>query len=322
MLWLSVFTPVEYIFMPQSALMKVVSVILTTYNSAGYIEQTVQSIQAQKGMGSLFDLELIVVDDGSSDDTVRIIESMGIPCHTTGKNSGGPNKGRNIGLALATGDFICIADHDDLWRPDRVRTLLPYLERVPVVSSGYTLTDESTGRVEERVKPADKPFIYYGNNETFIKRLSRAKTGQNVYLGSLMYRADLKDILFEEYFGMVDYDWLLRLFHHRDSIEVCASLYDRKVTGTNLSLNPFYRRKDYYYSLMAIEEYEDLYPEIVAASHRNIQGSRARFYYLLGDMPKARKYFIKSGMTLKTLAYYLTTYLGSEWVKRKFNVFG
>jgi glycosyltransferase involved in cell wall biosynthesis len=299
-----------------------VSVILTTYNSAGCIQQTIQSILAQEGVGSLFDLELIVVDDGSSDDTTSILETMGIPWHTTGKNSGGPNKGRNIGLALATGDFICIADHDDHWRPQRVRTLLPYLDQVPIVSSGYTLTDEQTGRVEERVKPADKAYIYYGNNVTFLKRLSRANSGQNVYLGSLMYRAELKEVFFEEYFGMVDYDWLLRLFHQRDSIEVCASLYDRKVTGANLSLNPFYRRKDYYYSLMAIEEYEDLYPEIVAASQRKIQGSRARFYYLLGDMPKARKYFIKSGMTLKTLAYYLTTYMGSGWVKRKFNVFG
>lgn len=299
-----------------------VSVILTTYNSAGCIQQAIQSILAQEGVGTLFDLELIVVDDGSSDDTTSVLETMGIPWHSTGKNSGGPNKGRNIGLALATGDFICIADHDDHWRPHRVRTLLPYLDQVPIVSSGYTLTDEQAGRVEERVKPADNAYIYYRHNATFLKRLSRANTGQNVYLGSLIYRAELKEVLFEEYFGMVDYDWLLRLFHQRDSIEVCTSLYDRKVTGANLSLNPFYRRKDYYYSLMAIEEYEELYPEIVAASQRKIQGSRARFYYLLGDMPKARKYFIKSGMTLKTMAYYLTTYLGSAWVRRKFNVFG
>ena len=62
----------------------------------------------------LFDLELIVVDDCSSDDTINILQSNKINYLSTGKNSGGPNKGRNLALKQSTGDFICIADHDDI----------------------------------------------------------------------------------------------------------------------------------------------------------------------------------------------------------------
>jgi glycosyltransferase involved in cell wall biosynthesis len=302
--------------------MKKVSVILTTYNSENYIQRTIGSIQNQLGAGEKFILELIAVDDCSTDNTPEILKRNNLICISTGKNSGGPNKGRNIGLKAASGDYICIADHDDEWKENKLISLLPHLDSVPVVTSGYTLTDKATGKRTERVCQDKGSFIFYKKNVTFLNKLTKSLRGQNTYLGSIIYTSELKNILFEEKSGMVDFDWILRLFHQNTSIEVCDSLYNRFVDGNNLSLNEAYRKTDFSHSLMFIKEYETLYPKEVKISTRKIHGSMARYYYVMNNMKEARFYFLRSGFNLKTLAYLITTYVGSGYVKKKFNVFG
>ncbi|WNJ17606.1 glycosyltransferase family 2 protein [Pontibacter sp. G13] len=302
--------------------MHVVSVILATYNGADAIERTVKSILGQTGINVQFKVELIIVDDCSTDNTVALLEPFDLQIYRTPKNSGGPNTGRNIGLKHATGDFICIADQDDEWEPHKLATLLPFTDRVKIVTSGYTVIDSTTHRNMVRVNNSGEPHLYFERNATFLTKLTKSHTGQNTYLGSILYSKEFQHILFEEHFGMVDFDWVVRLFHGQDSIEVSQSLYNRYVEGSNLSLNEGYRRKDYYYSLMFIEDYEDTYPKAVETARKRINGSRARYYYLMDNMHKARFYFLKSSFGMKTLMYYLTTYVGSSFVKKRFNVFG
>jgi len=307
---------------PNRSSMKTVTVVVTTYNSEKTLGRILNSILNQKGLGEVFELEMIAVDDCSSDGTLKILEKYPVIIHSTGRNSGGPNKGRNIALKKATGDYICIADHDDEWKNKRLLTLLPYLDKVPIVSSGYTMIDQVNNRSVERVAHSGESFLFYPKNETFRARLTKSITGQNTYMGSLIYRKELKDILFEEHFGMVDFDWVLRLFKDRESIEVCDSLYIRHVDGKNLSLNSTYRMNDFNYSLQSIAVYENEFPKEVKIAWHRIHGSLARYYYLMGDMEKARFYFRLSGLSWKTIAYYLTTFAGSGYVKKKFNIFG
>lgn len=302
--------------------MKKVTVILATYNGGETIGETIASIKGQKGAGEQFELEIIVVDDCSTDNTVEIVKDCGVQLYSNAQNSGGPNKGRNVGLTHATGDCICIADQDDIWHAHRIQTVLPYLEKVPVVSAGYTVRDVTDGREEIRVKQTGTDHIQYPKNETFLNKLTKSNAGQNTYLGTIIYSAKLKDIHFEEHFGVVDYDWILRIFHEQASIEVCDTLYTRLVDGANLSLNEGYRRKDFEYSLMFIKGYEEAYPKEVKIGHKRIHGSLARYYYLIDKMSKARYYFLRSGFSLKMLAYFCTTFIGSKFVKKKFNVFG
>lgn len=302
--------------------MKKVSIIITTFNSANTIESTLTSILSQKGRGNIFELEVIVVDDCSEDNTWSILETKDVIRVRLERNSGGPNKGRNIGLSRASGDYICIADHDDRWEYHRIFVLLPYLEKVPIVSSGYTLINKEQNKTIVRKNESKDAFIIYPKNETFLMRLTKSLSGQNTYLGSLIFAKELGAIQFEEHFGMVDFDWVLRLFHQQESIEVCESLYTRYVSNDNLSLNENYRIKDFYYSLMHIELYENLYPQETKTAYNKIQGSRARYYYLIGNMKKARFHFLKSSWNLKSLLYFLTTFAGAKLVKRNFNVFG
>lgn len=298
------------------------SVIVTTYNGEKTIENTLRSILAQEGEGVDFELELIVVDDCSTDNTKNLLDKFPVIRFSTESNSGGPNKGRNIGLSHATGDYICIADHDDLWDSGRVRALIPYLQKVPIVTSGYTVVDSGKQKEVKRVKDDSREYSYYEKNKTFLDKLTKSLSGQNTYLGSIVFRKELKNIIFEEHFGVVDFDWVLRLFHNNDSIEVHESLYKRYVESTNLSLNQEYRRIDFYFSLMFIENYQKEFPAETKIAYRRIHGSRARYFYLIDDMANARFYFLRSGLSLKMLGYYVTTFWGAKFVKRKFNVFG
>ena len=75
-----------------------------------------------------------------------------------------------------------------------------------------------------------------------------------------MFCSSLKHILFEEQYGMIDFDWVLKLFNNQKSVEVCDALYLRKVDSSNLSLNEQYRINDYHYSFKAILTYKNEYP--------------------------------------------------------------
>lgn len=304
--------------------MRKVSVILTTYNSGETLGKVLDAIVGQQGAGTDYELELLVVDDCSTDGTRDILAAKGIQFISTEKNSGGPNRGRNMGLERATGDCIAIADHDDVWHSDKLASLLPHLDDAPIVTSGYTLIDTNTGRRNDRVGKGTggKDSMRFDANVTFRNRLIRSHGGQQAYLGSILFSSELRYVRFEEEYGMVDYDWVLGLFHMQPSIEVLRPLYTRYVDGSNLSLHPAYRKKDFLHSLATLKKYEALYPQEVKLARKRIYGTRARYFYLMGQMPEARYHLLRSPWNLKTLLYYLTTFAGSEFVKRHFHIFG
>lgn len=173
-----------------------------------------------------------------------------------------------------------------------------------------------------RVNKSKDGYIYYPSNLTFKSKLTKSLKGQKTYLGSIIFKKELKTILFEETFGMVDYDWVLKIFKDRDSIEVTEALYTRIVDGENLSLNPEYRKKDFYYSLLSIEDYWDEYPKLSKLGFLKVHGSRARYYAVIGEMKKARFYFARSQKNIKNLLYYILTFVGFSFIKKHFNVFG
>jgi len=301
-----------------------VSVILTTYNSGCQIQQVIDSILGQDGREEIFKLELLVVDDCSTDNTQDILSANNIKFLTTSKNTGGPNHGRNIALSKCTGDYICISDHDDIWFSHKISKLLSVVDLAPIVTSGYNLLDKSSGNKVSRINVAadNSGYIIYSRNDTFISKLTKSNIGQQTYLGSIMFSSSFKSILFEEEYGMIDFDWILRLFNGQESVEVCEALYLRNVDGLNLSLNEQYRINDYYYSLESIEKYRFIFEKEVRIGERRINGSMGRYYYLIGNMPMARKYFLRSEFDWKILLYLITTFVGSKLVKRWFNVFG
>ncbi len=299
------------------------SVLLTTYNSSATIGRCLASIFGQEGAGERFELDVWVVDDCSTDDTLTVVAQWpNVTVRRLPSNTGGPNAGRNVALQACRGDYICIVDHDDEWKPDRLLAVLPFIGEAPIVSCGYTIVDAQTGTQTERFRACEQGHVRYQPGATFRALLAREKGRQNAYLGGLVLARECRDVHFEEHFGVVDQDWLLRVFEGRSSIEVCRSLYFRHVAGSNLSLDRRYREIDFHYSLLTIERYRDDYPHLYRTAYKRIHASAARYYYLVGDTSMARFLLRKSGLTLRNALYYATSFIGREWVTKRFNVFG
>lgn len=105
-----------------------VSIIIPTYNRANMITRAIESILQQ----SYSNFEIIVVDDGSTDNTLEIIEEFkqntsGLNLWYFKKENGGCASARNKGIDMATGDLIAFLDSDDLWVPQALESLVSAL---------------------------------------------------------------------------------------------------------------------------------------------------------------------------------------------------
>ena len=107
-----------------------VSVIVPTFNYGRYLNEAVESILAQGAR----DLEVIVVDDGSTDDTAAVLARItDHRVRAVRKQNGGVAAARNAGLDLARGRFVAFLDADDRWKPDKLERQLALLDSEPEV---------------------------------------------------------------------------------------------------------------------------------------------------------------------------------------------
>ena len=139
-----------------------VSVITAAYNSAGVIERNIRSVGTQ----SLRPVEHIVVDDGSIDDTVSIVQSLQREfshLRIVRQENGGAAMARNAGIAIATGRYVAFLDSDDFWSERKLETQIGFMTANDVVFSygDYGTVDATSGSLlgrhqsPERVAYAD-----------------------------------------------------------------------------------------------------------------------------------------------------------------------
>ncbi|MBE9029538.1 glycosyltransferase [filamentous cyanobacterium LEGE 11480] len=97
-----------------------VTVLINNYNYAQFIEQAIQSALQQ----SYPHLEIIVVDDGSTDDSPAVIRQYEPQVKAIFKDNGGQASAFNAGFRASRGEIICILDADDIWLPDKVQSVV------------------------------------------------------------------------------------------------------------------------------------------------------------------------------------------------------
>lgn len=112
-----------------------VSVIIPAYNACGFICTAVESALAQTHQR----VEVIVVDDGSTDDTTKVLAAIGGRIRWVSQRNQGPGAARNTGLTLATGEYVMFLDADDWILPDKLRRQLRCLAGTP--SAGWAYCD-------------------------------------------------------------------------------------------------------------------------------------------------------------------------------------
>lgn len=103
------------------------SVVIPVYNGSAVIAKAINSCLQQ----TLQPLEIIVIDDASEDSTASIVQNIGSSLVVYHRNTSnlGPSASRNIGIAMAGGDWICFLDADDIFHPAKLEVISYFIER-------------------------------------------------------------------------------------------------------------------------------------------------------------------------------------------------
>jgi glycosyltransferase involved in cell wall biosynthesis len=136
-----------------------ISVVIPTYNRAGLLRKAVDSVLGQ----TFRDFELIVVDDGSTDETAGILSSYGGRLRAIRQENKGPSAARNRGTGEARGELIAFLDSDDWWDPRKLEIQMGEMEKNPAYSVSHTQEVwYRQGKLLEQKKIHSKPhgFIF------------------------------------------------------------------------------------------------------------------------------------------------------------------
>ncbi len=141
---------------------ELVSIIMPNYNSESFVKESIESILSQ----SYENWELILVDDCSSDGSIKIIDSMmsndrQIKLIKLKQNSG-PAVARNKAIKEAKGRYIAFLDSDDLWTPDKLAKQISFMEKndVSLSFTGYYRIEEESGEIIDQIHVPQKVDYY------------------------------------------------------------------------------------------------------------------------------------------------------------------
>jgi glycosyltransferase involved in cell wall biosynthesis len=106
-----------------------ITALIDTYNQGRFIEEAIESVLAQDFPAG--EVEILVVDDGSTDDTRARVEKYGKRVHYIWKPNGGQASALNLGFERAHGEVVAFLDADDVWLPHKLRRIVDEFERHP-----------------------------------------------------------------------------------------------------------------------------------------------------------------------------------------------
>ncbi|MES1220934.1 MAG: glycosyltransferase family A protein [Bacteroidota bacterium] len=209
-----------------------ISIILPTYNRAEYIVETIESIRNQ----TYPNWELLVIDDGSKDNTealIREIKDERIQFHKTKKRLGIAGT-RNEGLRIADGDLIGFMDSDDLWAPAKLEKQVAALEQYP--DAGFSLT----GGFNFKNSP-DEPIDFFYKQKEGIKYdnifIPIFRSEISATTPSLVFRKQCLDVtgFIDESSSFTTMDLILKLAKHFKAVILYEPLLYRRLHDSNIS---------------------------------------------------------------------------------------
>ena len=230
-----------------------VSIIMPSWNTGRFIEETIQSVLAQ----TYTNWELLIVDDCSTDNTDEIVASFDdkrIKYFHNEKNSGAALT-RNKAMREARGEWIAFLDSDDLWTPEKLEHQITFMKK-----KGYSLSFTEYEKIDEESKPLN---IYVSGPEKVNKR----KMYHYDYIGQLTMMYSAKE------FGLIQIkdikknnDYAIRLQLYKKP-GTCAYLLKEnlakyRVRKISISHDKFRRKFKSHYDLFHICDGK---PPVVAA---------------------------------------------------------
>lgn len=180
-----------------------VTVLTPTYNCAPFVGQTIRSVLSQKYPN----LEHIVIDDGSTDDTPEVLSQYkGVPGVTLIRHANmGEHLTINKGLQMVTGEYFIILNADDLLLSDAVNTLVGFMDVHPDVLCAYPdisiINEDGSIRQKELLRP-EYDFKYMVRYHNCLPSVGA------IFRGSVIQSVGLRDVHFR---WASDYDYWLRI---------------------------------------------------------------------------------------------------------------
>ena len=213
-----------------------VSVIVPTCNRSEILSETIKSILSQ----TYPNFELIVVDDGSTDDTKNIVSGFNDSRieYVYIRNWGGPARPRNIGIKKAKGNYIAFCDDDDIWHPEKLFYQIKKFENSECVLC-YTDFDYITNN-GKRLNKKSKLKKYY-KNLTFNKFML---SGGIICSSSVMIKCDVIETigLFDEDPRLIsaeDYHYWARILNKHKPCFVDKTLVSYRIDSTDSIRTPY-----------------------------------------------------------------------------------
>lgn len=246
-----------------------VSVIVSTYNRAGYLREALASVRAQ----TYTDWECIVADDGSTDGTEAQMRSLAAHdprlVYVRLPNGGRPGRTRNAGVASARGELLAFLDDDDLWLPRKLELQVEVLDQEPGVQLTFGLVERfgaETGSWPTRPVPA-RPTLDDLLRDNFIP------------CSSVVCRraAFLEAGSFSEEFRIVqDYELWLRIAWAGPIAAVPAVLCRYRVHEAGISKNTLLELRELSRLCRKLEAEWRLAPASLRRARKRIRRRRAR----------------------------------------------
>ena len=234
-----------------------VSVVIAAYNAERYVHEAIQSVLDQ----TFDNLEVVVIDDGSTDDTLDIIRQFRSPrVRVFAMENAGQTTAKNRGIRESTGRFVGFCDADDRWHPEKLEKQLPLFdasENVAVVYSSESSIDHAGNVLPDRVDASLRGRVV---DALFLENF--------VPFGSALVRREclLKVGAFDEDLRMgIDWDLWLRIAAHHDFECVPDSLYVYRKWPGQMSTN---WRGRYDSAFRIMRKFEAEHPGLISASTR------------------------------------------------------
>ena len=167
------------------------SVIIPLYNKASYVAKAISSVLNQ----TFKDYELVVVDDGSKDDSAKIAEQTikdHDHCVLIRQGNAGVSLARNNGVAASQGEYLCFLDADDWWEPMFLEEMEKLIEEFPeagVFGVNYTIVNESKRKTRVAQVGVDKSFEkgYINYCQVYAKTMYMPLTSISVAIPRIVF---------------------------------------------------------------------------------------------------------------------------------------
>lgn len=182
-----------------------VTAIIPTYNRPLLCAQAIDSVLAQ----TFGDYELIVVDDGSADETSQMLARYGDRIRVIRQKNAGVSAARNAAIAVAAGRYCAFLDHDDLWMPEKLAAMVPAFDAAPEAGLAYSCVKHLDESGESRSSDDATVEVRSGRlfQELFLREI-------RISTSSMMARREVLSLVggYDPAFAVAqDYDLHLRI---------------------------------------------------------------------------------------------------------------